>query len=143
MYTELILGIELKKDTPVEVIDTIKHLIMEKEIDNPLFKTKYYKDSYGFLCCGSYYFAVNRCVNNFRFDDISNTWILSSRSNQKNYKNDIESFLEWIKPYIEAGSGGRDMYAIVIYEENDEPTIYYLDKKEEDGKPMGTENPNS
>jgi hypothetical protein len=52
--------------------------------------------------------------------------VLSTRSNIKNYKQEIETFLEWIKPYINGGSGSRNMYAIVIYEEQDEPTIYYL-----------------
>ncbi len=53
-------------------------------------------------------------------------WVLSSRSNIKNHNRDIETFLEWIKPFIDSGSGKRDMYAIKISEEQSEPTIYYL-----------------
>jgi len=60
------------------------------------------------------------------FDDISKSWHLSTRSNIKNYEQEIQTFLEWIKPYIDGGSGGRDMYAIVIYEEQEELDIYYL-----------------
>lgn len=51
---------------------------------------------------------------------------LLDKSAQKNYKNDIENFLEWLVPYIDGGSGRRDMYAISIYEEDSEPKIYYL-----------------
>ena len=44
----------------------------------------------------------------------------------KKLRGEIEMFLECIKQYVEGGSGGRDMYAIVTYEEDDEPTMYYL-----------------
>ncbi len=57
---------------------------------------------------------------------ISDTWNLSSRANLKNYDDEIEKFLNWIKPFLEQGSGERDFYAIVCYEEQAEPTIYYL-----------------
>jgi len=76
---------------------------------------------------GSFYFAINRPVNKMWFDDISKAYSISTRSNLKNYNNEIETFLDWIKPYINSGSGNRDMYAIVMYEEQSEPTIYYLD----------------
>lgn len=55
-------------------------------------------------------------------------WNISTRSNIKNYSNDIEHFFEWIKPWIKEGSGVRNMYAIVIYECDATPTIYYLDE---------------
>lgn len=61
------------------------------------------------------------------FDDIGKNWCLSSRSNIKNYNNEIDTFLRWIKPHIASGSGTNEMYAIVIYEESKRPTIYYLD----------------
>ena len=73
----------------------------------------------------SSYFGVNKPVKKMWFDDILKAWRISTRSNIKNYENEIEKFLEWIKPYIEKGSGERNMYAIVIYEEASEPTIYY------------------
>ena len=59
-------------------------------------------------------------------DNITDSYVLSTRSSIKNYANEIETFLDWIKPYIESGSGYRDMYAIVTYEEDETPKIYYL-----------------
>lgn len=76
---------------------------------------------------GSYYFAINNPVNKMWLDNIDKCYHISTRSNIKNYSNEIETFLEWIKPHIESGSGNRDMYAIVIYEDCSEPIIYYLD----------------
>jgi hypothetical protein len=78
------------------------------------------------LNMGSYYFGVNRAVCKMWRDDITKCYHISTRANLKNYDGDIEAFLEWMKPFIDSGSGARDMYAIVIYEECEEPTIYYL-----------------
>lgn len=74
----------------------------------------------------SYYFGVNKSVSKMWKDDFGENWVLSTRSSIKNYKGEIEAFLEWIKTYIDGGSGYRDMYAIVIYEEAEAPDIYYL-----------------
>ena len=123
-YTELIFGAELKKDTPNEVIETLKYMMGEVEKPNN-FLLPYGKCEYLFQC-SSYYFAVSKPLKKMWFDSISCRWCISTRSNIKNYENEIETFLEWIKPYIDSGSGSRDMYAIVIDEEREEPTIYYL-----------------
>ena len=125
MYTELIFGAELKKDTPNEVIEALKYMLRETETKPTNFPLPDGRCEWLF-CGGSYYFAVNKAVNKMWFDDISRSWHLSTRSNIKNYDQEIQTFLEWIKPYIDGGSGGRGMYAIVIYEEQDEPTVYYL-----------------
>lgn len=124
MYTELIFGAKLKKETPNEVIQALKYMLdeIEKPNDFPLPNGRCEWLFQG----SSYYFGVNAPVNKMWFDDICGQWQLSTRSNIKNYNGEIEEFLEWIKPYIESGSGCRDMYAIVTYEESAEPTIYYL-----------------
>ena len=125
MYTELIFGAELKKETPNEVIEALKYMlgeIQEKPKYFPLLDGR----CEGLFQGSSYYFAINKPVKKMWLDDIDNCYHISTRSNIKNYENEIETFLEWIKPYIESGSGNRDMYAIVIYEDSSEPTIYFL-----------------
>ncbi|AGO48309.1 hypothetical protein Phi17:1_gp33 [Cellulophaga phage phi17:1] len=125
MYTELIFGAELKQDTPENVIESLKYMmgdVEEKPENFPLPDGRcewLFKGS-------SYYFGINRAASSMWFDDISESWSISTRSNIKNYGDEIESFLEWIKPYIDSGRGCRDMYAIVTYEESDTPDIYYL-----------------
>jgi hypothetical protein len=125
MYTELIFGADLKTDTPENVIEALKFMIgdtEEKPKDFPLPES-----GCEWLFRGSsYYFGVTAPVSKMWKDHISKNWVLSTRSNVKNYEDEIESFLEWIKPYIDSGSGVRDMYAIVTYEDAKEPTIYYL-----------------
>ena len=130
MYTELIFGANLKQDTPENVIEALKYMIGDTEEKPPNFPLP--DGRLEWLFRGSnYYFGVNRPgvnrpVSKMWFDDITKKWALSTRSNIKNYEGEIEAFLEWIKPYINSGSGHRDMYAIVTYEEAEAPNIYYL-----------------
>ena len=124
MYTELIFGADLKKETPQSVIDTLSYIIgntADKPRDFPFPDGRLE----WLLRGGSYYFAVNEPVSKM-WEDSSGCWRISTRSNIKNYGSEIEEFLSWIKPYIDGGSGARDMYAIVTYEEFNEPEIYYL-----------------
>lgn len=125
MYTELIFGAELKNDTPKEVIEALKYMlgeIQEKPIKFPLPDGRC---EWLFQGC-SYCFGVSNPVNKMWQDGIDKCYHISTRSNIKNYGNEIETFLEWIKPFIGSGSGNRDMYAITIYEDYETPIIHYL-----------------
>jgi hypothetical protein len=131
MYTELIFGASLKKDTPKEVIDILQYLMKptkkDKEKltipDHPFFSCDRWRMIF---TCSSFYFGVNESVRKMWFEEIGYQWRISTRSNLKNYDSEIEKFLDWIKPYIESGSGWNEFYAIVCYEEARKPTIYYL-----------------
>ncbi len=125
MYTEMIFGAELKRDTPNTVIESLKYMLGERNERPKDFPFSEYGIDFLFQG-GSCYFAVSDPVNRMWFDDVSDAWRISTRSNIKNYNSEIETFLEWIEEYIESGSGYNDMYAIVIYEEQTVPAIYYL-----------------
>jgi hypothetical protein len=129
MYTELIFGADLKKDTPSEVIEALKYMIgdiEEKPVNFPLPNGRC-----EWLFRGSsYYFGVSSPISKMWKDEIGGNWILSTRSSIKNYEGEIEAFLDWIKPFIDGGSGVRDMYAIVTYEEAEYPTLYFLEEAE-------------
>lgn len=130
MYTELIFGAGLKSDTPEKVINILKYMVRDLEEKPELFDHEFFQcDRWEYLfTMTSYYFGAHRPPSKIEFDDISNAYTISTRANLKNYDGEIEKFCDWIKPYIEDGSGCRDMYAISIYEESEVPTIYYLDK---------------
>ena len=123
MYTELIFGASLRKDTPKFVIDTLKYML--GEIEKPsYFPLPEGRIEYLFTSA-SYYFGVNRGVSKMWFDEIAKQYSISTRSNIKNYEGEIGIFLDWIKPYIDSGSGDKEMYAIVTCEEG-EPVIYSI-----------------
>ena len=125
MYTELIFGASLKPDTPGRLFDSLQYMMGNepKPVDFPLHGDRYD----GLFIRSSYLFGVCEPVSRMWFDHIGKNWRLCVRCNIKNYFNEIEQFLDWIKPHIESGSGNRNMYAIVTYEQASEPTIYYLE----------------
>lgn len=123
MYTELIFGAQFKEDTPKEVIDALRYMAGH---DIPEPSSYPMKGERNPLNGGSYYFAVTDPVVKMWQDGINGSWILSSRANIKNYEGEIDKFLTWVKPYIEQGSGSREFYAVVTYEESENPTIHYL-----------------
>lgn len=132
MYTELILGAELHRDTPKQVIDVLKYLTdfeLGKTEPKDLPEHEFFKcERWRFLFkMGSFYFGVHNGSTKLWFDEVCDSWHISTRSNLKNYDGEIEKFLDWIKPYLSDGSGDRSFYAIVTYEEAEEPTIYYLE----------------
>lgn len=133
MYTELIISCRLKQNTPIEVIETLQWMCLPlprpepKPASYPFGSGEDNRISIMFRCSSAYFpFTMEPKFTKDAFDQ----YTLITRSNIKNYSNEIERFLDWLKPYIESGSGIRNFYAIVCYEEQAEPTIYYLDEKE-------------
>lgn len=134
-YTELIFGAAIKKDIPQNVLNVLNYLFNGEP--RPIYDDEL--PDHEFFRCGrwthitrgsSYYFAVRNTHASMVHDKISNTYNCSSRGNLKNYENEIEKFLAWIKPYIEQGSGEREFYAIVCTEQQLVPTIYCLKDEE-------------
>lgn len=132
MYTELIFGAAIKNDP--KVVDIIQYMLDKDNKDKPLpegwpFGDKENRIHWMFNSGGSSYFGAYSPDVKFEYDEAGEYWRLNARFNIKNYSREIDVFLAWIKPYIESGSGSNDMYAIKIYEEDEEPTIYYLNMK--------------
>lgn len=152
MYTEFIFGCSLSKNTPKICIDALDYVIngenKKPKYENPeIWEEKEYNDKfiertstnneiqtfireYDFIrlfCSGSYYFGAP-VSKRLYYDHISKTYKISTRSNLKNYHNQIEKFIEYIKPYVVRGSGyDHSIFAYVQYEEDEFPTIYGID----------------
>jgi hypothetical protein len=139
MYTELIFGATLKEKTPTYVTDALNCIINDRTNVNLSDEVKQFIDEYSvskLIWCSSYYFGAHDNKPSCVFDKIANRWCISFRANCKNYQNEIEKFIGFIKPYVEYGSGPTNIFAIVQYEEDDYPTLYgtedkyeYLDKE--------------
>ena len=122
MYTELVMSTRVK-EVP-EVVGVLQYMAGNEprpaELpDHPLFKTSRWEILFQ---CSSYYF-VPRISVLFEHDDIGHYWVLISRADLKNYDSEIEKFIDWIRPYLEATND--DMIGYSRYEETREPTIYY------------------
>lgn len=139
MYTELIFGATLKENTPTYVTNALNSIINDRVNVNLSDEVKQFSDEYllsKLIWCTSYYFGAHTNKPSCVFDKIANRWCISFRANCKNYQNEIEKFIEFIKPYVEYDSGTTNIFAIVQYEEDDYPTLYgtggkyeYLDKE--------------
>lgn len=134
MYTELIFGATLKENTPTYVTDALNSVINDKTNVNLSDEVKQFIDEYSLsklIWCSSYYFGAHSNKPSCTFDKIANRWSISFRANCKNYQCEIEKFIEFIKPYVEYGSGPTNIFAIVQYEKDDYPTLYGTDDKYE------------
>lgn len=125
MYTLLEINAELRKDTPDEVLDTIRHYAGEAPDAIPTWVPRQRNPLNGY----SAYFP-GKVFTEIRQDAFGDLF-LEARSSIKNYAGDIESFLEWLSYYVRAGSGPGHLWARTHYEEDFEPTNYYLVTPEE------------
>lgn len=151
MYTEFIFGCALREDTPRICIEALDYVINGEEkkprYENPITcEEKLYNDTFidrilsveeienfadfydlSRLCYSfSGYFGAGENDPCFYYDSVIKAYRISIRSDIKNYENQIDRFLEYIEPYIKSGSGSNDIYAYVLYEENEYPYIYSL-----------------
>jgi len=124
MYTELHFNAKLREDTPESVITVLKYMLDFKPgdpqpplPDHPLFKTDRWLVM---LSMDSYYFAADT-HSTLRKDEINDDWYLCIRCNLKNYGSEIEKFIDWIDPYVDAFEG--DFLGFSRYEESEDPTL--------------------
>lgn len=124
MYTELHFNAELNRDVPESVLAALRYMVGAEDAepatlpDHPLFKTERWPYM---LRCDSYYFPADT-HSTLRLDDIAKAWYLCIRSNLKNYDDEIGKFLDWVSPYVFAGTECLGYYR---YEETDDPTLIY------------------
>lgn len=117
MYTELKLGVELKKDEKMlEVLNRMINDDIRCRIglpDHPFFKTP---RAFAIFHCCSYYFDSEPFV---RLDDDGIRITLTTCFNMKNYDGEIEKFLDWLCPYIKTtGYLGTYWYEEYEYPDN-------------------------
>lgn len=147
-YTEIIFGARLKRDTPKNIIDTLRYVANGKiddeknlEAEDPVIAVDHElidkHELYSVMRSASYYFGVCDPVSKMWYDKTAGEWVLSFRSNCKNrylteYLTDengepttqcLQGFVKWMKPYIKSGTGGLDIYAIITTEDG-EPVLY-------------------
>ena len=128
MYTELDFNSELKKDVPEEVLNVLRVMLGELDLNIPLPTHPLFLCSRWtfMLTCNSYYFDSNTS-STLRWDDISDAYFIHIRSNLKNYEYEIEKFVDWITPYLNRFDG--DFLGFTRYEETEIPTLIFHPNK--------------
>lgn len=127
-YTQLCFNAELKKETPREVISTVRWLLGEhEEEDGPLDAGLVAKTYEGMFNTWSFYHAPAGSKSFLRRNR-SDEWYLSVLCDIKNYSSQLEAFVEWIKPWVAPRGQDKTFLGYTMYEESDEPTLIYLDR---------------
>lgn len=121
MYTQFHYGVRLKKDVPESVINTLRYMVRDIEEDyenhdHPLFATGNWEFMF---IMDSYYFDY-KTTNLIMYDEYGD-WYFNVTCNFKNYDEEIEKFLDWIHPYVDAYDG--DFLGYYRYEEDELPTL--------------------
>ena len=130
MYTEIYVKAVLKEDVNINVIDVLKYMLGMDNIEledlilpnHSLFTTNNW---HYMLRSGSYY-HVPYVVSLFEYNNISENYYLVVRSDFKNYQGEVEKFFDWISPYVEK-DGDKTFIGYSLYEEDYEPTLYYVE----------------
>lgn len=119
MYTELVIKADVKSDLPVEIEKVLQHMFNgeEKPIELP---------NHPFFQCHRWP-MLGSCSSYYHIpwsDSMYHEGYLFSRSDLKNYSDEIELFVDWIKPYLDAPVGFCIGWK--WYEEWDKPELIII-----------------
>lgn len=102
-YTELVMGVTLKQETPDIVIHVLKYMMVSTVKfkppvlpDHPLFETRNWKSM---LHSDSSRFG-GFTHSEKKWDKAYEVWKVNIRCNLMNYDNEIEKFWDWLVPHI-------------------------------------------
>jgi len=121
MYTKMGIQVDLRKDTPKDVIETLNALVSGK--DPSLLLTDKPK-RWGYM------------FTNGSLVSLGNAGVqlsLLAAGEIKNYNNEIEAFFEWIMPYVDGMEG--DFIGYTRYEDSDTTISVLLKDVPETPKP--------
>jgi hypothetical protein len=126
MFTELNCAFRLEKETPQEIIAILLFMAGMTDVEpslpsHPLFATERWSHVLTGTRLDTYTFGdVHSTV---RLDEFDEKYHVTIRSNLKNYQGELEKFLDWITPYMDAMYG--DFIGYSRYEETEVPTLLY------------------
>lgn len=125
MYTELSMRCGLKKDVPQYVIETLKYMLdytLYPELKEGPEETREIITGRQtrMLQLASYSFHPYS-KSSLDYNPIVETYYFSTMFSIKNYEKEIEKFVEWLTPFIDADDGTFLGYK--LYEEGNEPQL--------------------
>lgn len=121
MYTELVLKVRLTEDTPRDILN---HMFGDGPEPVTLPDHDFFKSHrWSFIGKSSSFYHHPEPTSSFPKFDYTSSDYLFSRSDLKNYGNEIALFMDWLQPYIDAEPG----YCVgwEWYEEDNAPTLLY------------------
>ena len=127
MYTEIYVNVDLKKDTPDEVINALKAMCYMEDSD---VKVLYpYPGMWEHLFSSNSYYTPNTWCSSLTYDEICNQWSLLGKGDIRNCQQEIQEFFEWIIPYVDGYPG--DFIGYHRHEDDKKPTLVFLPDDED------------
>jgi hypothetical protein len=123
MYTELFIQCRLKKvDTvPDYVIPILEFMMGDGEVEPSLPSHSFFKTGrWGHMLRSNSYYLTPISVSKLQHDN-AGQYTFIARCDLKNYEGEIEHFIDWLTPYIDASDG--EVIGHTRYEEEDIPTL--------------------
>jgi hypothetical protein len=129
MYTELVLKCRVRDTTPDGIKEVLRHMFGNNVEPETLPEHPFFKSPRWSLLgkCSSYYHHPEALSGIF---ESSNDWgdmYIFSRSDLKNYDNEIALFVDWITPYVDGY--GKACIGWEWYEEDEAPTLIFVEVK--------------
>ncbi|AGF89304.1 hypothetical protein SP069_00185 [Salmonella phage SP069] len=123
MYTELVLKCSLKEDVPDDVVTVVSYLFCNgtdepKQLPDHKFFSLSRWQHIGKSCS---FYHHPEIINSCPVYDYTDSRYIFSRSDIKNYDGEIEAFIDWFKPYVDAEEGQCIGWS--WYEEDLQPTL--------------------
>ncbi len=122
MYTECFVRVEIEENTPPDVIEILRWMFdqdsgpcPESLPDHPFFAC----DRWAAIGHSGSFYHQPRPTSSMWLDQ--GKWYICSRSDLKNYDDEISKFFDWLQPYAEATPG--DFIGYSLYEEDQTPTL--------------------
>lgn len=127
MYTELVLKCGIRDDVPSDVRAVLKHLFMQDEEPETLPDHAFFKCPRWMMIgqCSSFYHHP-RAMSDYwtgHSDKDEQGGYLFSRSDLKNYDDEINLFIDWLRPYIDEED--EQCIGWSWYEEDCQPTLIF------------------
>lgn len=117
MYTEIFVNVDLKENTPKEVIEVLKAMC-DKDHESPHLLGRPQRWAFLFND-SSFYLPCTEC-GVLTYNNIRKAYSLIAKGDIKNSSGEIEEFFEFIKPWCE-----DEFIGYTRYEEDREPTLIY------------------
>jgi hypothetical protein len=124
MYTEIYVNVDLKIETPENIINTLKAMcdMFDHEKTNDTLAE--FPPRWHCLFSNMSYYTPRTYCRYLNFDNISHQWSLLGKGDTKNYDNEIEQFFTWIMPWVDGYPG--DFIGYSRYEESTTPELYFI-----------------
>lgn len=129
MYTELVLKCEVRGDAPDLVKQAVRHLFNNEDAPAELPDHEFFScHRWEWIGSGSSAYHHPEAVKSLVKYDWSEDINIFSRSDLKDYDDEISKFIDWIAPYLSAP--GETCIGWKWYEEDEKPTLIIINSGE-------------